>query len=282
MYSSTLSINSTHHTNDNRFVYNLKNNVKFTRKDTISVQEVSMYNSIFNITERQGNNKFTLTWNAEPVSQHMITIPDSFLNIDDLANYIKTQCVLKGLYMTNADGAVFTYINLAINPSIYGTELTVQPLPNEAERVAKGLLIPVGSTWTLPTYPQTMQISFNKQYGSLFGFSAGVYPISPQQVVYQRVNDNVPQIVESTNILVGISVINNTFSTPNNILCSFPINEDFGSRISYINANGTHTNCNDITVSELEILFYDQYFRPLNMIDNNINLLLNIRKADII
>lgn len=280
MYSSTISVNSTHHTDGNRFVYNLKSNVKFSRKDTVSIQEVSLYNSIFNITQRQGNNTFTLTWNAQPVTQHTITIPDSFLDIPDIANYIKTQCVLKGLYMTNSNGDIFTYINIVVNPSIYGTEITIQPLPDETERISKGLLIPAGSTWTLPTNPQTMQIAFSNSFGALFGMSAGTYPQTPQQTIYQRVNDKVPQIVKSTNILVGLSVIDNKYSTPNNILCSFPINQNFGSLVSYINANGTHTNCNDITVSELEITFYDQYFQPLDMIDNNINLLLNIRKSE--
>lgn len=279
--SSTISINGTHLMigSKNKFEYHFPTAQQFSTTDTISLQEISIYNSFFNITGRDKNNKFSIIWNANTTVQYDFTIPDSFLDVDGINAYLLQQMTLNKLYLIDdITGEFVYYITLTTNASQYASQFYITPLPTSAQATSLGLSIPSGATWTLPGTETTPQILFNDAFGTLLGFTGATYPPAPENILYTKLSNITPQIVSITNVMIGCNFINNEYSLPNNLISAIPINGAIGSLLYFSNASANFSNIHSGTYSSCIISFYDQYGIPLEMKDTNINVLLNIKR----
>ena len=100
----------------NRFIYKFPSNAQFSKNDKVSLQGVSMYNSIFNIESSRANNKFSLMWNADTSVQYDFTILDGNYSVSDLNYQLQFFCVENGLYMTNANNDNIYFAEFLVNP----------------------------------------------------------------------------------------------------------------------------------------------------------------------
>lgn len=260
----------------NRYLYRFPSAVKFKEGDTIALQSISLYNSFFNIEQSRNNNRFSIIWNANTSVTHNFIIPDGFYDVQSINAYIQQQCLLNKLYMVDADGKNWFFIELETHPSTYGVQLRLYPLPTQAEATSFGLVIPSGATWSLTT-KKTPQLTISQEaFGSLIGFTTGTYPVNVATTDISFLNTITPQISPVNSILLGINLINSSFSIPSSLFYALPINASFGSMITNQNSNPIHNQISSGTYQNVIIEFYDQYFNPLKMNDPELTLLLNI------
>ncbi len=93
----TILINTSHYdANTNSYKYKFPFAIQFTNAK-VSVQNIAVYNSTYNISAGYQNNTLVLKWLG---TDYNITIPDGFYSFDDLNNFIKQQCLTIFLYMT--------------------------------------------------------------------------------------------------------------------------------------------------------------------------------------
>ena len=191
--SSTICLNSKHHVTDtvNTFEYKFPSPQSFLPTDTIALQEISIYNSFFNITESAKNNRFSIIWNANTAVQYDFIIPDSFLDVDGINAYLIQQMTLNKLYMINtATGDYVYYIAVVTNASQYACQFYISALPTSTLATSGGLTIPAGATWTFPTATaKTPQIIFNDAFGLLLGFAGSTFS-STINIIYNFIYKN--------------------------------------------------------------------------------------------
>ena len=115
----------------NRFIYTFLSYVSFTSDDTIAMSSISLYNSIYNIESRRGNNKITLKWyvNATTTRDYVFIIPDGFYDVPALNYYLQFQCIQNGLYAIDIDTTKFIYYyEILTNAQLYKVEIATYRL----------------------------------------------------------------------------------------------------------------------------------------------------------
>ena len=160
----TIIINSSHQdtSTTNRFVYRFPQNVKFQKGDTVALQSISMYNSIFNVEATRSNNVIQLIWNADTTVTYTFTIPDGNYSIAQLNYFLQQQCVLNKLYATNATGDYIYFIELLTNSTRYACQINSYCLPTSAQATGLGYVKPAGATWDWPSSAKNVQFVVGK------------------------------------------------------------------------------------------------------------------------
>lgn len=282
LFSQTLSLNQTHYVEgtESTFTYKLPQSREFSPEDTVGFQEISFYNSFFNIESSRNNNQFKIIWNADTTTEYTITIDDSYLTIADLNELIKAKCLEHKLYLVeDATGKMINYITLGVIASQYKVEFKFYPLETSAQSTALGYSKPAGATWDFPTTPKTPQFEFlSNDFNNLLGFPKNTtYPTTVQSAQTQVVSPNIPQILTVTNVQLSCNLINNPYTIPQSILSSIPVNGDFGNLLYFQNASGNYSNIKGARYDQITVSFLDQLGKPLVFRDRNINILLNIK-----
>ena len=272
--SSTIILNSTNRdlTSDNRFIYTFPSNVKFNPGDTIGVESISMYNSIFNTEAVRGNNTFSIIWNADSAVTYNFTIPDGFYSISDLNYYIQYECVQNDLYCINSSGNYVYFVELVINSTVYGSELRTFILPDVTEAGVLGYTKPVGASWSFhASADATPQVIIpSDAFGELFGFTAGTYPATPQTTSQYIGSTITPQISPVNSLILTCNLINDELSNPVNVFYSMPLNSAFGTLMTSSNAQRSDSMIYEGTYKNIVIEVLDQQYNRVKMNDMEI------------
>jgi hypothetical protein len=276
----TLVINSSNYLagSGNRFIYRFPNTVKFDVGSAIAVANISMYNSIQNITIKRGNN--VLTFNFLGVD-YTFNIPEGYYSISDLNFYLQQQCIIRGLYMTANKGSDNVYfVELVVNSIRHATSLNFYVIPTESEATAKGYVKPTNATWTFPLVAQTPRLSFNQSFGNLIGFTFGTYPLAnPQPTNIQILSSETPVISPTDSLILTCNLVNSKYSIPNDVFFTLPLSSSVGSLIAFNNSTLVYNSISPQMYSTLEITFYDQLFQPVFLLDRELTLQLSISDA---
>jgi len=280
--SSTIILNSTNRdlTSDNRFIYTFPSNVKFNPGDTIGVESISMYNSIFNTEAVRGNNTFSIIWNADSAVTYNFTIPDGFYSISDLNYYIQYECVQNDLYCINSSGNYVYFVELVINSTVYGSELRTFILPDVTEAGTLGYTKPVGASWSFhASADATPQVIIpSAAFGELFGFAAATYPATPQTISQYIGSTITPQISPVNSLILTCNLINDELSNPVNVFYSMPLNSEFGSLMTSSNAQRSDSMIYEGTYKNIVIEVLDQKYSRVKMNDMEILFKLVIKR----
>jgi hypothetical protein len=282
-------LNNTFVSSDNStytYKFPLGSQPTFEKGDKIALDSLSMYYSWPSITSANGNNTFTYTWPgvASPVT---VTLPDGFYTIDDLNAYLQYIMVSNTHYMLTSSGDYVYFLNFSTNSTRYAVQLDVTPVPTTAQAATYSWSLPGSATWSLPaaaTYPQ-ITIPATNSISKIIGFTAGTYPPSstpsPSSTsTYSAISNFTPQVTPVSSVVVTCSLLNNTYSIPNNLLYSFAPNTTYGSQINITPPSKTFVDMQGGKVSEFSITFLDQTFKRLNILDNNVVILLTIASRD--
>ncbi|MBY0380173.1 MAG: hypothetical protein K2P99_07230 [Burkholderiales bacterium] len=186
-----LIINSSHYRNDGyTFTYPLNRMVDFTKPGcSVSLYNLAMYNSTYNISSKFGNNTFSITWIDNSVQS--ITIPDGYYSYTDLSNLLEYYLIQNNWYWTVNNVAVYP-ITCSANSARYAAQINVIPVPI----LSSGATKPSGATWSFPSsVPKTPVLSMNAKLGKIFGFSSQLtHPPTAQSTNYSYVSDICPII----------------------------------------------------------------------------------------
>jgi len=278
----TIVCNSTNIVNspiNNKLVYKFQNGgAKFENND-IALAQFSLYYSWFNINQILYNNtKCSYIWiDGTTVN---ITIPDGYYTATSLNAYIESIMVANKHYLITSTGDFVFYIQLQENATFYAIQLNCYAVPTTLGT----LTFPAGATWILPTpNPKTPQfvVSSTNNFGLLIGFNAGTFPPTPQASTYSILSQITPEIQPISSLNLVCSMINNPFSV-NKTLYSVGIpSVQFGQQITITPPNFLYNKIADGIYQQFTIDILDQLNRPIEIKDNQIVMVLNIRERGV-
>ena len=295
----TLILNSSNivpNTNNSTFLYQFPaGNIQIKEGQKLALASLQMYYSNFNITSTYNNNTFSYTWIDGRVVK--TTIPDSFLDVESLNNYIHYVMVQNGHYYLSQTGDYVYLISMTINPNRYAVELNCFPT-SATIATTNNWTIPTGTflspAWVNPTniivpiftVPPT-------DFGLLIGFNAGNYPnaviagVPPAQTETPSytgtqifLSSFTPQITPLSSFVLTCSLINNNYAVPNNLIYSFSPVGKFGEQFNIAPYQYAFIDCQAGQYANFRVQFLDQSLRPVALQDNNITILLVILEAN--
>lgn len=279
--SNTIILNSSNATNvSGRFEYILPSASRFGADDQVALQSISLYNSVFNIEAQRGNNKITLIWNALVQETADITIDDGFYDVDGLNFLIQQECIKRKGYMLDGDELLETtkyvyFLELRTDATRYGCQLDAHALPTNEDTYTK----PALATWNLPATDATPQLTIpTLAFGNLIGFNTGTFPATIETTTQNMLSVRTPQIVPVNSIVIGCNLINSPFSVPNHLFYSIPITNKFGGLINHASSSPIFNYISAGHYSKIVIDLYDQHFNSLRIHDNEVVIVLNIKK----
>ena len=283
--SFSLVLNSTNvvsGSNNNTYRYNfIQGSFNIPENSELSVSSVVVPYSFFNISAVYGNNSFVLSYPANSAYvTATITLPDGFYTINTLNSYIQQICITNGFYLVNSSGQYVYYITVNPNATYYANQFVFSKVPT---------VLPAG--WTnpgglvLPTVSVSPYININNsRFGTYIGFTNGYYPMG-SAIGYSGANSSVSNNSNQTpvgsnvnSILMRCSIVNNRVGVMTDLLDAFPINNTFGSNITYIPPFQKWVKASSGSFNNMIIQFVDQNFNPIVMNDNNILITILIKK----
>lgn len=268
--SHTVIINSSHRdlTSNNRFIYKFPSSVKFERGDSVALQSISMYNSIFNVEASRSNNTVSIIWNADTSVQYNFTIPDGFYTVSQLNYFLQQQMILNNLYVTNASGNYIYFVELLVNSTAYSCQVNTFALPTSAQATTLGYVKPANATWNYPASATTPQLIVpTTAFGNLIGFASGTYPTTPQATDQQFLSSTTPQIAVVNSIIMTLNLTQSKYANPINLFYSIPLSVSFGSLINIVNTSPIFNAITESYYSNITIELLDQNFNRLNLHD---------------
>jgi hypothetical protein len=275
----TIVINSSNYVQNsgNKYVYNFPQTSYFSAGSGIGVSNISIYNSIQNITQKRVNNVVTLNWLG---TDYTFTFPDGYYSVSDINFFLQQQCILNGLYVTANSGADNVYFfELVVNSIRYATSLNFYAIPTDAQATSLGYTKPANATWTYPVSPQTPSLSFGQPFGNLIGFTFGTYPPTVQSTNIQYLSTSTPVISPVDSLILTCNLINSKYSVPNNILFTVPITTALGTIIQVPISSIVFNDILPQNFSSLEITIFDQLFNPVVLLDKELTLTLVIQEG---
>ncbi len=275
----TIVINSSNYVQNsgNKYVYNFPQTSYFSAGSGIGVSNISIYNSIQNITQKRGNNVVTLNWLG---TNYIFIFPDGYYSVSDINFFFQQQCILNGLYVTANSGADNVYFfELVVNSIRYSTSLNFYAIPTDAQATSLGYTKPANATWTYPVSPQTPSLSFGQPFGNLIGFTFGTYPPTVQSTNVQYLSTSTPVISPVDSLILTCNLINSKYSVPNNILFTVPITTALGTIIQVPISSIVFNDILPQNFSTLEITIFDQLFNPVVLLDKELTLTLVIQEG---
>lgn len=274
-------LNSTHYVNNSDSTYRYKfpsGGVSFDHGDTVSLVQVSMYYSIFNITAANKNNTIDLIFGGTTYS---LTIEDGSYSIAAIQNRIEAFCRLNGLYLEDDRGNPVYYVVFTVNPNRYRVQLDclkipVDPLPDNRKH-------PNGFP-TIPGAGFCPQVLINSEgFGNLIGFDVGTYPVVAVANNSPFIGQKVPQIHLVQSMIIKSNIISNgKYSIPTDMMANFPLNNSIkpGEILQYIPNDYSYVSIRAGKYEHLEISFIDQIFRPIKIQDTDLTVMLLLKISE--
>lgn len=274
MNNITIVLNSSNYdTATKSFRYRLKNAQQFQHKK-VGLAYCSIYKQFNNISAESGNNQFTITWINGEVYTH--TIPDGNYTIEQIDLIFKNVFEIKKWYCNDFNNSrnKIGFLDLYINPTAYGSQLVFYPVPTSSEASNLGYTIPSGANWTFPITSTNLKISFGAKFGSLFGFSAGIYGQGSSPITLN--SDITPQIALVNTLIIRSNLVNDSIAEPFDVLNALDASGEFGSLLKFQSNQILYNNIASNTFSEIVVYFSDQNLNHLNIRDPEVCIILSL------
>lgn len=275
----TLILNSSNVSNslNSQYSYSISGGIKIEKNDQICIQSITIPYSNFNITSTYNNNSFGYVLNGVTYN---INISNGFYGINDLNNLLQQAFITNGHYLVDSNSNNFFFAQLTENTSKYAYEFDCYAIPTS---LPSGYTNPANILYHSITFssPTTIQLYIpSNNFGSIIGFSPGLYPSSPSTINSASLSNIVPNATPVNNMIILCNAINNKFSSPPNVLYSFPINNvNFGSNIN-INPYLFWIDMNEGSYSAITLNIVDQNFNQIQFNDYNVCIQLLIKNKN--
>jgi hypothetical protein len=279
-------------TNNSVLQYNFPNSV-YLKDEYIAVQQISLYNSVFNISSALNNNVFSYTWIDGTVNQVVMTASGIHLSLAQLNSYFQSVMIANNHYYTLSGQNVYL-MEIQVNQSAYAYQINCFAT-SVAIATANSWVIPVGATWVNPTNSIVPMVNVpNTNIQSLIGFNAGSYPptviagVPPAQTQtpviaspYSVLSQNAPQIEPQTTYIGLCSLVSNELVIPNETIVSItPINVIFGGLFNIQFSGLAYNKVDDGTYTSFTFSFVDDLGQRIQFQDPNILIILIMRNKN--
>lgn len=270
------------------FLYNFPQGGYQFKDQFIAVQQISMYNSVFNISSANNNNKFSYIWvDGTTVN---ITLPDSYLSVSEINAYMQSVMVDNTHFLISGTSYVYL-LEIVVNPSRYADQINSYVISSTIA-TNNTWTLPPSATWVLPTNaicPMFVVPSTNFQ--QLIGYTAGNYPNSviagtpPAQTqtpsytsTQSFLSSTAPQIVPQPYYLCICTLVNNRLAIPSQLLFSLtPTGSGFGELYTIQMSELAFNKIEDGHYTQFIFRFVDSFGSQITLQDPNTNILLVIK-----
>jgi hypothetical protein len=309
-YSIALNSTNVVGMGNNTYKYNFLNGFTVPEDSTISISQVTVPYSWFNITKSLGNNTFQYimpTTGATSVTR-TITLTDGFYDINALNQALWADLKSQNYYFYNSTISTITPstgsttfptllypISFSSNYNGYNNAITFQFIPtslgNTVTQYGTNWLWALGTFPTVSTAPQiviTGTPAFNTTlFGNIIGFQGGTFPSVLQTIVSPpTVANSAPYVVLGNSlsasppfpalatpvntVCVRCNLVDNSVAMPSDLMDFFPISSTFGSNIYYLPIADNAVKMRSGKHQSLTVTLCDQNFNPLISLDPNV------------
>lgn len=275
--SFNITVNKTHNVGGAQYKYKLGRNQDLSDLE-IALSSATIPFSWFNITQALNNNSFQLIHPTTAGSTTLtINLVNGGYNVEDLDSAMRVSLINQGYYIqNNTTLEQRVYAKIKVNPATYQIQLVSY---NMETSLPSGWS--AGSSITFPGTTRGPQFVFSNNITTRLGFSVGTYPAIAPTVLTVTNSTAIPVISDVTNIMILLDSAYNPYSQNNQVLTSIsPAGTSFGRLISFNAPEFIFTPQQSGARNELTFRLTDQFFRELNLVDNDIVLNLVIRKKN--
>jgi len=259
------------------------------KDEFIAVQQISLYNSVFNISSSNSNNSFSYVWVDGTTT--VINLPDSYLSLAEINATLQATMVSKNHYMLTSTGSYVYFLEIVVNASRYADQINSFQL-SATIATANSWTQPVGATWVLPTNAiNPIFVVPSTNFQNLIGYVAGNYPAGvitgtppaqvqtpPYTATQSFLSSSAPQIIPQPSYLCTCSLVNNRLAIPSQLVFSLtPQNISFGSLFTIQIADLAFNKIEDGQYTQFRFNFVDSLGSTVNFQDPNTLILLIIK-----
>ena len=291
----TLVLNSENivpNTNNSVLRYNFPNSV-YLKDEYIAVQQISLFNSVYNISSALNNNTFSYTWVDGTVNSVVMTATGIHLSLSQINSYLQSVMIANTHYYTSAGQNVYL-MEILVNQSAYAYQINCFAT-NVAIAAANTWAIPSGATWVNPTASIVPMINIpSTNIQDLLGFDAGSYPPTviagspPSQTQspvvsspYSILSQSAPQIEPQTTYIGLCSLVSNELVIPNDTIVSItPVNVIFGGLFNIQFSGLAFNKVDNGSYTQFTFSFVDDLGQQIQFQDPNMLIILIMRNLN--
>jgi hypothetical protein len=273
--------------------YNFPQGGVLLQDEYIAVQQISLYNSVFNISSNLNNNVFSYIWVDGTINQVVMPPSGIHLSLAQLNSYLQSVMVANKHYYIK--GSSFVYLlEILVNQSRYSYQINAFAT-SATIATANGWVQPTGFTWTNPVNSIVpIFVVPNTDFQDLIGFSAGNYPnatisgSTPNQVEtpvisspYSVLSGYAPQIEPQTTYLGLCSFVNNKLVIPNQVIVSMtPTEIEFGGLFNIQYSGLAFNKVENGNYNQFTFSFVDTLGERIEFEDPNIMVILVLKNKN--
>jgi hypothetical protein len=258
------------------------------KDELIAVQQISLYQSVFNITQANNNNNFAYRWVDGTVIQ--VNIPNGYYELDDIMAFFRDTMTSNTHYLISGTNYIYL-LEIVVNASKYADQINSFQI-SESIATDNTWTLPDDATWELPVNPICpIFIVNNNNFTKVIGYNVGNYPsgvisgTAPDQIQTPQYDSTqsflssfAPQIIPQPSYLCLCSLVNNRLSIPSQLIYSLtPSSAPFGSIYSIQIADLAFNKIEDGNYVNFRFTFADQLGNPIIFQDPNMLILLIIK-----
>jgi len=264
------SINKVDDSVGNKFQANLNTNLEINDNFSIGLEKCIINKQWNNIEASRNNHKCSILWNADTTVQYDLTLPDGGYTVGNLLYRLQNFMASNDLYCVNSvNGDIVYFIDIEIDDVAYGISVTFMPLPTSVQATALNYTKAPDATWNFPVTASTPQLIIPTGFGKLMGYIANTYPETPE-ISTHVFTGGVPQFNPVGNVNITCNFVSNGLGKPSNFFDSFSTDGERSAPIGINNSNPAMLTCNQNTYTYLLLEFFDQYYKPLFIKDNDV------------
>lgn len=263
--------------NNSRYRYTFIKPTTILDEATMSVANITLPYSFFNITALNKNNSFRFHFpdSTSVNTGYDFLLQDGFYTVTDINAALQQFCIANGLYLINAEGNYVYYLTMLYNTTFYAVQIVAQFVPTS---------LPSG--WSQPSnwhgYNATSVTPFiviiQEAFGDVIGFEQGYHPVN-QYVQSSELSTKVPQGSIINSLVLRCNLVDNECGFPTDSLCAIPITTTFGSNINYTPPIQHDIRCVSGTYQAVEFYFSDQNLNPVYILDNNVSISILLKNV---
>ena len=286
---------------NNHLVYEFINEQHFDEGDSIGITHLNIYNSFFNITQKNNNNflQYKFWDSTGNLATFDVNIQDGYYSIIQLYEIILSKMKTNNHYLISPTGNEVYFFELKSNSVYYSTFIRLYSVNkfmtfdgvqyNIESDLVTSYRIPRISGGTLAWVPPQeyyecpqIIIPSTNNFGELLGFKKGsiIQYDSSSDIInkyYDILSDTAPIMEPQSSFLLTCNMIENKLFNPNNVIMAFTNVSNYGETISPIK-EVIYSDIKPGNYRYIELKFYDQNFNELIIKDPTMLIVVSIIK----
>ena len=259
--------------NNSTFHYVFPQSVIFKNQE-IALSSLTMFNSVYNISNALNNNKFQYIWNSTP---YTLTSPDGIYEIVDINAYLLFSMKSNNHYLVDSNDKEVYFLEFILNVNRYGVNIISYSVPTAASTTYPASK---NTHFSFPgsSFNPQIQMVANNDFYKLIGYASNFASSATAAPSTTYLSSTSPIMNPNSNLLVSLSCVQNPYSNPTNIIYAFGMTSSAGqiqreqpNELAYNEILGGSYSFIDIKILNADTL------TPVSIVDPEISIMLIIR-----